>query len=126
MGNDGGYARLLHGGSFSDEACASGLVTTRVTRAATEPPLQFSTAIGTSPRIAKALAAAALHDGDRVFVESLILSFLDHTDPLVRGVAAVSAGHVARIHRSLSVDQIVPKIEGLKMDSRTSGQAEEA
>src|SRR5262245_13412259 len=28
---------------------ASGLVTTRVSRAATEPPLQFSTTIGTSP-----------------------------------------------------------------------------
>jgi len=42
-------ARLLHGGSLSGEACASGLVTTRVARAATEPPLQFSTAIGTSP-----------------------------------------------------------------------------
>src|SRR6185312_1012314 len=33
------------------EALASGLVTTRVSRAATEPPLQFSTAIGTSPQI---------------------------------------------------------------------------
>jgi hypothetical protein len=31
------------------EAFASGLVTTRVSRAATEPPLQFSTATGTSP-----------------------------------------------------------------------------
>lgn len=81
---------------------------------------------GEPTRIARALAAAALHDRDRVFVETLILQFLDHTDPLVRGVAAVSAGHVARIHRSLSVDQIVPKIERLKMDSRTSGQAEEA
>src|SRR5262249_28181769 len=32
------------------EAFASGLVTTRVSRAATEPPLQFSTVTGTSPR----------------------------------------------------------------------------
>src|SRR5262249_11118347 len=32
------------------EAFASGLVTTRVSRAATEPPLQFSTVTGTSPQ----------------------------------------------------------------------------
>lgn len=40
--------RLLFG-----EAFASGLVTTRVSRAATEPPLQFSTAIGTSPDLVR-------------------------------------------------------------------------
>ena len=44
-----GCARLLHGGSFTERRCCLGLVTTRVPRAVTEPPLQFSTVSGISP-----------------------------------------------------------------------------
>jgi HEAT repeat protein len=77
-------------------------------------------------RIARALVAAALHESDGPFVESLIVQFLLHRDPLVRGVAAIAAGHVARIHGSLAVEQIVPLIERLLTDTRTNGQAQDA
>jgi hypothetical protein len=50
--NGGDCARLLHGGSFRCGLCR-GLPTSRLTRPAEEPPTQFSTATGTSPRLGR-------------------------------------------------------------------------
>lgn len=80
---------------------------------------------GNATTIAAALTSAALHDNDRDFVEALIVKFVRHEDPWVRGVAALAAGHVARIHRGLSAE-IVPLIEGLLSDERTRGKAQDA
>ena len=79
-------------------------------------------------RICRALIAAALHDRDRLYVESLIIRFLNHADPYVRGIAALAAGHVARIHGSLTVERIVPMVERLLTDAepQTRGTAEDA
>ena len=41
-------------------------------------------------------------------------------------VAFLRTGHLARIHRSLAADRIVPMIERLLMDSRTVGKAQDA
>lgn len=80
---------------------------------------------GNAANIATALTSAALHDPDRAYVESLIVRFIQHDDPWVRGVSAIAAGHVARIHRQLSAE-IVPLIEALLTDERTSGKAQDA
>ena len=79
-------------------------------------------------RICRALIAAALHEADRLYVESMIVTFLKHADPYVRGIAALAAGHVTRIHGALTVDPIVPLIEGLLNDPepQTRGTAEDA
>jgi len=61
-----------------------------------------------------------------LYVESLIVEFLEHPDPWVRGACAIAAGHVARIHRVLTIDRIVPLIERLLNDSGTSGKAQDA
>jgi hypothetical protein len=58
-------------------------------------------------------------------VETLIVTSLRHDDPWVRGVAALAAGHVAQIHGTLS-ENIVPLIESLLGDGRTSGKAQDA
>ena len=76
--------------------------------------------------VASALTSAALHDADRQYVESLIIKFLQHDDAWVRGVSAIAAGHVARIHLALSTDRIVPLIEALLQDPRTSGKAQDS
>ena len=80
---------------------------------------------GDTNRISSALTSAALHDPDRAFVESLVVEFVRHDDPWVRGVAATAAGHVARIHRQLS-SEVVTLIENLLTDERTSGKAQDA
>jgi hypothetical protein len=76
--------------------------------------------------VSKALIAAALHDPDRIFVETYIEKLLRNDDPWIRGVAAIAAGHVARIHRELNIDRIVPLIRDLLNDPRTSGNAQDA
>ena len=80
---------------------------------------------GDSDKISRALTSAALHHPDRAYVETLVVQFIGHSDPWVRGVAALAAGHVARVHRQLS-REIVPLIEGLLSDTRTSGKAQDA
>jgi len=70
--------------------------------------------------ISEALISAALHDPDRQFVESLIVQFLKHPDPRVRGVSATAAGHLARIHQVTMTD-IIPLLQTLLRDPRTSG-----
>jgi len=75
--------------------------------------------------VSEALISAALHEPDRQFVESLIVQFLKHPDPLVRGVSATAAGHFARIHR-VPVAHIIPLLQALLRDPRTSGKAQDA
>jgi hypothetical protein len=76
--------------------------------------------------IVTALISAALHESDRRFVESKIVTFLQHQDPWVRGAAAIAAGHVVRIHRMLAPDQIIPLLHALLEDPLTSGKAQDA
>lgn len=75
--------------------------------------------------IATALTSAALYDPDRTYVESLIVKFIRHSDPWVRGVSATAAGHLARIHRQLSAE-IVTLVEGLLADEKACGRALDA
>ena len=77
-------------------------------------------------RMTTAIIAAALHDRDQPYVESLIVRFLQHNDPDVRRAAALAAGHVARIHRALSVDRLVPLLERLLSDPQVGGTAQDA
>lgn len=51
---------------------------------------------GNAAMIATALTSAALHDSDQEYVESLIVKFIRHDDPWVRGVSALAAG----LHRT--------------------------
>jgi len=81
---------------------------------------------GDGRTIATALTSAALYDADREYVEGLIVQFLQHSDPWVRGVSAICAGHIARIHQALSTDKIVPLIETLLADPQTTGKAQDA
>ena len=76
-------------------------------------------------RISTALISAALNDPDREWVETLIVRFIEHEDPWVRGVAALAAGHIARLHGALDA-RIAPLVEKLLEDPETSGKARDA
>lgn len=94
-------------------------------RPRTKAELDADLSSGNSEVIAAALVSAALHQPDREYVESLIIKFIRHTDPWVRGVSATAAGHVARIHGRLSTE-IVSLVENLLKDKRTHGKAQDA
>jgi hypothetical protein len=54
------------------------------------------------------------------------LRFLDHTDVAVRSNAATYLGHIARIHKSLDLDLVLPKLLPLKGDSAIGPWVEDA
>lgn len=76
--------------------------------------------------VSAALVSASRQEPDRLQVETLIERFSRHDDSWIRGVTAISAGHVARIHRELTSDRIVLLIRVFPDNSLTSGKAKDA
>ena len=71
---------------------------------------------GNADAIVDALLSAAFYDQDWQWVQTTSLRFLDHVDPGVRSNAATSLGHVARIHRRLDLEIVIPKLLEMKKD----------
>ncbi|MCY1143342.1 hypothetical protein OWR29_35550 [Actinoplanes sp. Pm04-4] len=58
-----------------------------------------------------AMVGAVLHGhGDRRELQELYLGLLDHDDPQVGALAATCLGHLARVHRSLDEERVVPAL----------------
>lgn len=93
--------------------------------ARSRPELQADLDSRNRERVSSALISAALNDPDRAWVEALIVQFIANDDPWIRGVAALAAGHVARIHGDLDV-RIAPLVEALLVHPETSGKARDA
>jgi hypothetical protein len=74
----------------------------------------------------EALVSVALGEEDWRWVQGKCLHFAAHEDPSVRSIAATCLGHVARIHRKLDLDVVMPTLEGLLKDPETEGFAEMA
>jgi uncharacterized protein (DUF2336 family) len=83
-------------------------------------------ASGDGPRIANALVSLALHFPDRQRLEDLFVDLLKSPDPEVRGCAATCLGHVARIHRAIDAQRVVPALVRLAKDPEVGGRAEDA
>ncbi|MDF3288513.1 hypothetical protein [Streptomyces silvisoli] len=71
------------------------------------------------------LISVALYEDDRGWVESWIIKLSKHRDVGVRGTAAVSLGHVARLHGEIS-SPALDAIRTLLDDERTAGAASNA
>jgi len=71
---------------------------------------------GNTSAICDALLSAAYYDPDWRWVQGVCLRFLDHADLGVRSNAAICLGHIARIHRNLDLDVVLPKLLALKAD----------
>lgn len=81
---------------------------------------------GNAVTISSALISAALNDPDRPYVERQIERFLCHEHPWVRGAAACAAGHLVRVHGTLSSDRLVPLISALLSNPQTSTKAQDS
>jgi hypothetical protein len=79
-----------------------------------------------SAAISRALLAVALHDPDWTWVQEHCLRLLSAADPDVRGLAATCLGHLARIHGTLDLDRVEPKLRELRKDPEVGGRAEDA
>lgn len=73
-----------------------------------------------------ALLGLALHDPDWRYVQEKCLRFLKHEDRWVRGAAAISLGHIARLHKTLDDHLVVPALTKLVNDPDMGGIAEDA
>lgn len=65
---------------------------------------------GNTRDISQTLVTLALYDTDWKKVEKYCLEFLVHPDAGVRSVAATCIGHLARIHKTLDLDSVLPAL----------------
>ncbi len=76
-------------------------------------------------RISSSLLRLSLHDPDPLWLQQLLLQYLRHDHHWVRRVAALGLAHVARIHRQLDMNVVVPAIRELLVCPETMGDAEQ-
>ena len=71
---------------------------------------------GNETAITDALLSAAYYDSDWRWVQELCLRFMHHADRGIRSNAVICLGHVARIHKTLDVDVVLPQLAALKAE----------
>ncbi len=76
----------------------------------TEEEIQGAFHSSDAARISKTLVDLALYDPDWKKVQTYCLEFLEYPDAGVRAVAATCIGHLARIHKHLDLDLVVPAL----------------
>ena len=76
--------------------------------------------------ISESLVALALNEPDWQWTQDKCIEFTHHGEWVLRAVAATCLGHLARLHGSLDLDKVRPRLLALMKDLRTSGYAEDA
>ncbi len=77
---------------------------------------------GTVSEITEALLAITFHDPERAWVESWCFRFARPEAVEVRSIAALCLGHLARIHRTLTLDVALPLLDELAQESALNGR----
>jgi hypothetical protein len=67
--------------------------------------------------ICRTLVRVAMFEPDRHWAQSQCLRFARHKDSFVRGVAATCLGHLARIHKAIDEDEVIPVVRQLLQDT---------
>lgn len=81
---------------------------------------------GDDDAVQEALVGLALHDEDGTWVQDQCLALKDHPSWQVRATAMTCLGHIARIHRSIDIDRVLPVLRSAMNDPRIAGYAEQA
>lgn len=81
---------------------------------------------GESREACEAIIRLALNDPDGRWVQDVALGMAESADSNIRATAATALGHVARIHRRIDLDRVLPVLERLMHDPRTAGRAEDS
>lgn len=75
-------------------------------------------ASGNAKEIAAALVDITFHDPDWRWLQSKCLSFTPNNDSIVRRAAITCLGHVARIHKRLDLETVLPVIKNSQVIQR--------
>jgi hypothetical protein len=73
--------------------------------------------------ICRTLVRIAMFEPDRHWAQSQCLRFAVHKDSFVRGVAATCLGHLARIHKTIDEDEVIPVVRQLLQDKNLQTRA---
>ena len=73
-------------------------------------------ASGDANQIASTLVDVTFHDPDWRWVQNICLGFAHADAPVVRQAAVTCLGHVARIHRTLDLETVLPVLDELAAD----------
>ena len=65
---------------------------------------------------ARALVSLAYYDPDWRWVQNLCLELMTDADAGIRATAALCLGHIARIHKMLELDRVLPALHHLQDD----------
>jgi hypothetical protein len=77
-------------------------------------------------RIRETLVALAFYEPDWQWVQEECLRLTNHENWSIRAVAATCLGHLARVHRRLDLNRVLPRLEELKAEASTAGYAADA
>lgn len=77
-------------------------------------------------RMSEALTRVALFEPDRRWAEDRVVEAMEQDDPWLLGVATTCAGHIARTHRRLDTERIVPMLRSLLRNQEVAGRAQDA
>jgi len=77
--------------------------------------------------ICRTLVRVAMFEPDRHWAQGQCLRFAIHQDSFVRGVAATCLGHLARLHKVIDEDEVMPVVRQLlhDVDPQTRAIAED-
>jgi hypothetical protein len=78
--------------------------------------IELLLSIGRKSDIQDGLLSAAYYDPDWRWVQGKCLDYLNHADPDIRYIAATCLGYLARIHRQLDIELVLPKLHELRAD----------
>lgn len=76
--------------------------------------------------VTEAILRLALHDPDGRWVTDRALELLRNPDADIRAAAATALGHIARIHRTIDTERVIPALHHLTNNPATAGQAQDA
>jgi hypothetical protein len=79
-----------------------------------------------STRINDALVRLTYHNSDWQWVQDQCLQLVNHSDPVVKGLAVSCLGHLARIHKTIDTAKVLPILNSLLNDPEVGGRAEDA
>ncbi|HTS09705.1 MAG TPA: hypothetical protein VMP68_29335 [Candidatus Eisenbacteria bacterium] len=90
------------------------------------PQLEIALASSEASAVAEALIRMALWENDWRWAEQKSLSALRDARKEVRTAALLAIGHLARLHRSLDLQTVIPAVRKLLADTECRGTAEDA
>jgi hypothetical protein len=76
--------------------------------------------------VTDALVRLTYHYSDWRWVQDQCLTLINHSDPVIKGLAVSCLGHLARIHNTIDTFKVLPILNSLLDDPDIGGRAEDA